>query len=547
MSARGGGEAFEQLKRLLLQETTEKLDDATARVKKLDARVGDDKKLGAALGDSLVEAFHRAEETRGRELSLAVAPLVVNAIRTEIKNSKDMMVEALYPITGRLVKAAVANAFRELIENLNARLDSMTSANAWRLRFRALITGRSMAEIAMAESEAGRLRRALLLERGSGRVLAIYPRAEADDGENVDLASGMIAAITEFASSVYADKGGELRSLNLGSSEVFLRASPRVIVAAEFGGDLSSHREARLDEAFLSIVERHERDEETCDSEVIGALLNDALSEPAPRSKAPVTVFLLILACLAIWAGWGPATRALRESRINKAYANALLTHERLSHFPLQLDIDHAGKRVVLRGLADNEVEPQAIVEAIKSAAKPYAVTRDVSVIALAAQPEPLRSGEVRAAATLQEAQQQIDRLRSELQAARAVLDSPREKVRRVLENSAVFFSDHENIVDGPRVGAMLDTLAALLKETGVQLRVIGYADDIGTPQLNRTISHQRAEKVIALLVERGVPRERMSIAARSTTDPIAEMMPERLRNRRVTFELPYAGEFDIK
>jgi len=101
--------------------------------------------------------------------------LIVAAIRSEIKNSKEMMVEALYPITGRLVTAAVANSFRELVEDLNRRIDAMVSTNVWRLRFRALATGRSMAEVAMAEADAASLRRALLLERGSGRVLATWP------------------------------------------------------------------------------------------------------------------------------------------------------------------------------------------------------------------------------------------------------------------------------------------------------------------------------------------------------------------------------------
>lgn len=548
MSSAGGAEAFEQLKKLLLGETSSRLDDASKRIENLDSRVGDDKKLGAAVGDVLVDAFQRAEMKQSREMASAVAPLVVSAIRSEIKNSKDMMVEALYPITGRLVTAAVSNAFKELIEDLNTRIDAMTSANAWRLRLRALATGRTMAEVALAETEAGRLKRALLLERGSGRALATWPET-AGDTENVDLTSGMIAAITEFASSVYADKGGELRMLDLGSSHVFLRASPRVIIAAEFGGDLSGQREARLDEAFLSIVEHHERDEAACKSEVIGRLLSEAVADapPKPRSKTPVLVFGLIVAGLAIWALWGPATRAIRGNRINAAFAQALASHERIAQFPIRLEIDHAGERVVLRGLSANEEEPQALVDAITPAAKPYRVERDVSVIALAAQAETLRSGEARAAATLQEAQQQIDRLRVELQEARAAVDNPRARLQRFIENFAVFFTERENLVDAPRAEKQLDTLAALLNDAGTGLRVVGHADDVGSPVMNRSVSRRRAETIAALLVARGVPRERLSLVARSTFNPIADTSQENMRSRRVTFELPYSGEFDIK
>ncbi len=539
-----GGEAFEQLKALLLSDTSQQLDEALKRLEKIDARVGDGKKLSVATGDILVEAIERAETTRGRELTVALAPLVVTAIRSEIKNSKEMMVEALYPITGRLVTAAVANAFRDLVENLNARIDAMTSANAWRLRMRAMATGKSMAEIAMAEADAGRLRRALLLERGSGRVFAIWPSGEAEN-DNADLASGMIAAITEFASSVYADKGGELRMLDLGASHVFLRASPRVIVAAEFGGDLNRQRESRLDEAFLNIVETNDKDGKPCSSEALGGILNKALvEEPAmAKSKTPVVIVGVIAVALAVWAAWGPVVRSMRESRINSAFAQALATHERLAHFPLRLDFDHAAGRVVLRGLAANTQEPQALVEALTTVAEPYRIEQDVSVVALAAQAEALKTGETRAAATLQEAQQQIDALRAELRQA----GGGRAQLRRYIEDFAVFFTDQDKLVNAAATGAKLDELAALVKAADANLRVVGYADEVGSPTLSRAISRQRADKVVAMLLERGVRRERLSLVPRSTLNPIADTGPDVARSRRVVFELAFSDEFDLK
>lgn len=563
MSVPDGAEAFERLKTLLLGETTSRLDETRARIDRIDARVGDGEKLAAATGDVLIEALKRAEETRHRELSGALAPLVVSAIRTEIKNSKEMMIEALYPITGRLVTAAVAASFRELVENLNARIDAMVSANSWRLRMRAIATGRSMAEVALAEADAGRLKRALLLERGSGRALATWPaeeeRAEGapDTGaDNVDLASGLIAAITEFAANVYADKGGELRMLDLGASHVFLRASPRVIIAAEFGGDLSRQREGRLDDAFLSIVERHEKDEADCASETIGELLNDALADPPakPRSKTPVMVVGAVAAALAVWAAAGPVTRAYREWRIRDAYAAAMAAHPGLAEFPLRLDVEHDAGRVALRGLAANEADPQAIVEAVSAVAAPYRVEREVSIVALAAQTQELRAGETRAAATLQEAQAQIETLRGELKETRAALerlaaqeDAPRAKLRRLVEKFSVFFTEMDMLQNPGAAAAGLDELAALLKATEGGLRVIGYADENGSAVQNRAASRKRAEKVVAMLVERGVPRQRLALVPRAALNPIADSQLDAIRSRRVAFELPYEGEFDLR
>jgi len=555
MSASGGAEAFEKIKRLLLDETTRQLDRTAERVERIDARVGDSKKLAEATGDVLVEALRRAEETRHPELSRAVAPLVISAIRSEIRNSKEMLVEALYPIMGRLVTAAVAGAFRDLVETLNDRIDALVSANSWRLRLRAMATGRTMAEVALAEADAARLKRALLLERGSGRVLAHWPSNEQSD-ENLDLQSGMIAAITEFAANVYADKGGELRLLDLGASRVFLRASPRVIVAAEFGGDLSRQREKRLDEAFLSIVELHEKEEASCTPEKIGGLLNDALAEPPaePKSKTPVMIFGAVATTLAIWAAWGPATRAYREWRIENALQTALAAHPALVQFPLRVEVEHGAGRVVLRGLVANENEPKAIADALAGAAAPYRVERELSIVALASQTDAMRAGETRAAATLQEAQAQIETLRSELKEAHAALDrlaakddAPNMKLRRLVETFAIFFTDLDTLSDPAAAARGLDELAALMKATDAPLRVVGYADEVGSVNQNRSASRRRADKIVAMLVERGVPRQHLALVPRSTLNPIADAEFDAIRSRRVVFELPFAGEFEVR
>lgn len=553
-----GAEAFEKLKALLLGDTHRRLEQTAGKVEKLDDRVGDEEKLSASIGDALVDAFRRAEEKRPRDLSNAMAPSVVSIIRSEIRNSKEMMIEALYPIMGRLVTAAVAGAFRDLVESINTRIDALVSANSWRLRMRALATGRTMAEVALAEAEAGRLKRALLLERGSGRLLAQWPATDAGgDAGNADLESGMIAAITEFSTNVYADKGGELRMLDIGSGKVFLRASPRVIVAGEFGGELSGQRERRLDEAFLSIVELHEKDEDGCTSEAVGQLLNEALAEPPakPKSKAPVMVFGAIVTGLFVWFSWNPVLHAFRERRIRGAFDEAMSAHPGLAQYPLRLDVEHEGGRVVLRGLAANEAEPQAIAEAVAAAADPYRVEREVQIVALASQTaQDLRAGETRAATTLQEAQAQIEALRNELTEARAALDrltsahdSARARLQRFIDNFAVFFSESDTIVDPAATAARLDELAALLKASDGGLRVVGYADDVGGTLTNRSASRKRADKIVAMLVERGVPRNRLALVSRATLNPIADSTLDTIRSRRVSFELPYVGEFDVR
>jgi outer membrane protein OmpA-like peptidoglycan-associated protein len=539
MAAPGGEkENFEKLRALLLGDSFARLDSIETQARRVDAYVGDKSRLEAAVADILVEAFHKAEVTRHKELASAVAPLVVAAIQSEIRNSKDMMVEALYPITGRLVTAAVANAFRDLADSLNQRIDAMVSADVWRLRLRALATGRSLAEVALAEADSAKVKRALLLERGSGRVLAAWPR-ETQGDDHDELTSGLIAAITEFATTVYADRGGELRMLDLGSSHVFLRASARVIAAAEFAGKLSRARERRLDEAFLKIVEAHEKDEQTPSAPALGDELGEALKEgPArPASKTPLIVFGCVVAALALWAAYGPATRALRDYRISKAYAEALKAHPGLGNFPLTLEI-------VLRGLSADDSEPQALLDAIAPAALPYRVERDVKTVAAT---ESVREESLRAQARLARLQSELEQSTASLDRLRAELDAAPLRLRRLIDHFAVFFTEQETLVDPAAANAGLDELARLLKSSDEELRVVGYADEVGTAASNRAVSRRRAEKVVAMLAERGVARDKLAIVPRSTLVPIAETGVGAARSRRVAFERAYDGEFGIR
>jgi len=335
--------------------------------------------------------------------------------------------------------------------------------------------------------------------------------------------------------------------LDLGSTHVFLRASAQVIVAAEFSGELSGSRERRLDEAFLTIVERHEKDEEGFTAQMLDEALETALAdEPAkPASKKPIIIAATLAAALALWAAWEPATRAWREHRIRAAFDAAMAAHGALKEFPLRLEVDHERGRVILRGLTADEAEPQAIVEAIERDAKPYRTERDVKVVVLAPQAADLQADGARTGAQIATLETWLVEARTALDRLRAEADAPAAKLRRFIDGFAVFFTEQDTIVDRATVKAGLDELAALLKTTGESLRVVGYADESGSPSSNRAASRKRADKIVSMLVQRGVAREKLVLVPRSTFDPIADTGLDAARSRRVVFERPYAREFD--
>ncbi len=109
--------------------------------------------------------------SRHAELASAVAPLIVKTIKTEIRNSQDELVEAIYPATGRIVQAYLTSALRDLANDINRRFE----LNPVMLRLRSLITGKSVAELAIAATQRLRLEEVYLIRRGSGELMARWP------------------------------------------------------------------------------------------------------------------------------------------------------------------------------------------------------------------------------------------------------------------------------------------------------------------------------------------------------------------------------------
>jgi outer membrane protein OmpA-like peptidoglycan-associated protein len=134
----------------------------------------------------------------------------------------------------------------------------------------------------------------------------------------------------------------------------------------------------------------------------------------------------------------------------------------------------------------------------------------------------------------------------SSLGEIRRQADSEPAKLRRFIDNFAVFFARDDTLANPAAVRAGLDELAGLLKSTGEKLRVVGYAEEAGSVGVKSITSRRRAEKVVSMLVERGVLRENLAAVARGRLSPISDFSTGAPRSRRVVFERPYQGEFEL-
>jgi len=75
-----------------------------------------------------------------------------------------------------------------------------------------------------------------------------------------------------------------------------------------------------------------------------------------------------------------------------------------------------------------------------------------------------------------------------------------------------------------------------IVERAAAEVMVIGHTDRVGSVQANDALSLQRAEAVRALLVEAGIPADKLEVAGRGEREPLLPTADEvaEAKNRRV-------------
>lgn len=91
-----------------------------------------------------------------------------------------------------------------------------------------------------------------------------------------------------------------------------------------------------------------------------------------------------------------------------------------------------------------------------------------------------------------------------------------------------------------PAVDEYLDKLAERIKETGEAVQLTGHTDDSGTPEYNMDLGMRRAQQIQAILLEKGVASNQVSVKSMGENQAVAPNATEagRHENRRVEVRL---------
>ncbi|CAM2011325.1 OmpA family protein [Acanthopleuribacter pedis] len=222
-------EALERLRRLLLSPEQ-------ARLTELDADLSEPARLAAHLRKALPLAVKQSAGAESR-LGQALAPILEEVIQTTIRRNPRLMAEILYPVIGRTVRKAVWEAWSQLIQTVNGALETRISFKSLKWRWIAWRTGRTFAEIVLAQTFVYRVDQVLLIHRESGLLLGHETRAT-EVAKDKELVSAMLTAIQDFVRDSF-DIAEEtpLGALEVGGLKVWIEQGPKAYLAAVIRGN----------------------------------------------------------------------------------------------------------------------------------------------------------------------------------------------------------------------------------------------------------------------------------------------------------------------
>jgi len=569
-------ESVDKLKALLFQPESEAIASLSKRIDSVFERAGTTERFQASVATVLDSALRDAEVARHDELSNAIAPLIVQTVKTEIRGSTDELVEALYPATGRMVKAYIASAIKDLTDQINARLEQNPVMSR--------LSGRSAGEVALAESQRLKVEDVFLIRRASGELLSRFP--EGTQGSNHDhVMGGVLTAINEFTSEAFKAEGSALRQIDLGGSRVYLRVSPSFLLAARCSGQAPVGAEGVLDDAFLALTDRLHEGLSAAQNGAAGppgsvALLRElaanlehrlgALQAPAPRRGiAPLYLLLgLIAVPLALWLAW-TSYRSYRVGSIRDTASAILMAEPGMRGYPAEIKVAADAASVSLTGLAPTAGVKTHVINELSRALPDVAVRDQLNTVPEgSADPMPaFLALKAQAESDLQDLRRQVEDERTkrrdgELQIAEltkaaetlraeiAALPRPqaptaREELTSFVGNNAVFFSEFATFRDEAATTRILEKLARILKkDPDLIVRVIGFTDEIGSPSNNANLADTRAATVARALEALGVSKRQLVELHRTSPDyNVSPAKGPGSANRRVEFEAGFIGE----
>ncbi|MEP1095851.1 MAG: hypothetical protein ABJG78_12120 [Cyclobacteriaceae bacterium] len=244
MSSQGG---LSTLKDLLFEEEKQKYVELNEKLKEVNVRIDDSLNNRTVPDDEIDQIVGKMVQVMPEKLG----PTITETLKVQIRDSKDDVVQALFPIIGQMIKKYVAQEISVLSEKIDRQIENLFSLENLALRVKAIFSGQSYGELIIQKASEGQIQEIFIIEEHSGILMASYSRNKTMDQ---DMIAGMLTAIKSFVKDSFDEKNQELETISYDAFSVYVQNFNKFYVAVAISGVITAEFKAKLDNTILQFI-----------------------------------------------------------------------------------------------------------------------------------------------------------------------------------------------------------------------------------------------------------------------------------------------------
>jgi len=271
--------SYEKLKSLLLEEEWETQDSIREDLRQIRALLKEENfknQVSPIIQEHLLELQKKFPKEYG--------PIIRDTVAQQVKESKEEMAQALYPIIGLMITKFIAEETKKLLEAMENRfkgnkfVKKITSfLRDSSLKFPSLHKVPVLKKYLKKEEESlpFSFNEIFVIQKGSGFILA--SSSNVDSEVNKDMLAGMLTAIKAFSEDAIGKSSENLSTIEYDSFTILLSEFYGYYIATVIEGIITQHFKIQFKDKLLyfakeNLSDIHKRNDQLSEQELSDAL-----------------------------------------------------------------------------------------------------------------------------------------------------------------------------------------------------------------------------------------------------------------------------------
>lgn len=239
-----------QLKELLLHEDRDEIALLQEKIKQLEGIIEKQEQLAYHV-DPIID---KKLEEYTNDIPKKLGPTITESLKNEIANSKDAVVDALFPIIGKMIKKYIQQEFKLLSDKINSQLQKSFSFKGWRRKIKSKVSGIDEESLLINDLGTTEIQEIFIIEKNSGILKGNFSKTNTIDKE---VLSAMLTAIKSFVEDAFKTGNDSLESIEYGLYNIHIQNFNSYYFAVVVHGVFDSAYEAKLEYELLNFAEKY--------------------------------------------------------------------------------------------------------------------------------------------------------------------------------------------------------------------------------------------------------------------------------------------------